>query len=471
MTGPSSQDRRKLGAVSATAIVAGSMLGIGVFLTPRLVAAEVSSLAWYLALWGFGGVVAGAGACAYAELGAMMPRAGGDYVYLRHTYGRSLGFAAGWLLFTGVFGGSIASMSAAVCEYQIPVLLHQGLGLDLAQELPWFGSEGNGPRWGGALLILLLTGINALGVRVSAVVQTLVTVVPVALLAGFAVYGLATVPHETAVAASSDAERPLSGMAVAMLHIYFAYAGWNAISYVGGEVRNPARTLPRSLFLGTAIITILYLLLAGFFAVVLGMGGLPQAFEAGTASATALFGESATVWVAGLIAIALLGSVNATILAGARIGFAMGRDSVLPASLGTVGASRGAPTRALWLQAGFAGLLLLSGTFSELVEMTSLAMFVLGGLTVTAMFVLRAREPEVARPYRAFGYPWFPAIYLAVSLVVITLKIHGTVEQGWTSEGFRGRPWFPLFGVALFLLMFAAHRLFRSPATTQGIER
>lgn len=437
---------RAIGFVGATSIVAGSMLGVGIFLTPHLVAQSVTSSGLFLLLWALGGVLAIAGAVTYAELGAMMPDAGGDYVYLDRAFGPTLSFAAGVVLFVGVFGGSIASMSAAVSQYQLSLLA--GLvGLDLSQEWVSLGGIGwTGVELVAILLVLLLTVLNALGVRLSSNTQTLLTLIPVGVLAVFAVAALVTAPHETAVPPTSAAGGAAS-IGAAVLNIYFAYAGWNAVAYVGGEVQDPGRIIPRALLLGTALVTGLYLLLCASWIAVLGMGGIAQSFEAGTAAASALLGPSAEGLVAAIIAVALVGSVNATVLGGGRIGYAMGRDGALPAAFGTLSEAARVPGRALWAQAAFSIFLIASGTFEDLVQLTSIAMFLLGSLTVCALFVLRRREPNAARPYRATFYPVLPALYLVTAIAVIGMEV-SEFARGEEGSGL------PLLGIGVFVAVW-----------------
>ncbi len=439
--------------LGATTIVAGSMLGVGIFLTPHLVAQSVTSPSLFLLLWALGGVLAIAGAVTYAELGAMMPDAGGDYVYLDRAFGPTLSFAAGVVLFVGVFGGSIASMSAAVSQYQLSLLA--GLvGVDLAEpwiELAALGFELTGVELVAILLVLGLTAVNAVGVRLSSHTQTLLTLVPVGVLTVFAIVALATAPHVTAVPATT-ATGGASSIGSALLSIYFAYAGWNAVAYVGGEVLNPGQTIPRALLLGTGLVTALYLLLCAAWISVLGMGGLAGAFEAGTAAARALLGASAEGGVATIIAIALIGSVNATVLGGARIGYAMGREGALPRTFGMLSEGAKVPARALWAQAVFAIFLVASGTFEELVQLTSVAMFLLGSLTVCALFALRRREPDVDRPYRATLYPVLPCLYLVTALAVVGLEVWGFVA-GEAGSGL------PLLGIAVFVAVWFVRRL------------
>ena len=435
--------------LGATTIVAGSMVGVGIFLTPHLVAQSVTSPGPFLLLWALGGVIAIAGAVTYAELGAMIPDAGGDYVYLRRAFGPTLGFAAGVVLFAGVFAGSIASMSAAVSQYQLS-LLAALVGVDLSAswiDLSVVGLQLSGGELVAILLILLLTVLNIAGVRLSSLTQTLLTLVPVGLLTVFAAGALATAPHASAVPAAASAGG-VGSISAAVLNVYFAYAGWNAVAYVGGEVADPGRTIPRALLLGTTLVTGLYLLLCAAWISVLGMGGIAEAFESGTAAARVLLGESAEGVVAVIIALALVGSINATVLGGARIGYAMGRDGALPRSFGALSEHGQVPARALWAQAAFSVFLVASGTFEELVQLTSVAMFLLGSLTVGALFVLRRREPGTERPYRASAYPWLPLLYLATALSVIGFEF-------WSfATGAEGASGLPLLGIGVFVAVW-----------------
>ena len=472
---PERTTKRAIGPIAGMAIVAGSMLGVGIFLVPAEVAQEIHSLKLFLGLWVFGGLIAFSGAVAYAELGTMFPKAGGDYVYLRETFGVSASFAAGWLLFVGVFAGSIATMSVAVCQYQLPVLLSPFVDFDLSQPVISVESLGlfiSGTQLAALGLVLLLTLINTAGVRPSTATQTLATVVPVLAFALFALFAIAIGPQQPAVPYAGNAltsHSLASSLTTAFLAIYFAYAGWNALAYVGGEVVSPEKNIPRSLLGGTVLITFLYLIMCTAFLAVLGLGGLPSAFEAGTATAVAVVGSKAEPIVAGLIGIALLGSLNGTVLGGGRIGYAMAKDRALPRTLSHIGARSRVPSRALWAQAIVAGALICTGTFETLLEFTSIAMLLLGGLTVAALFVLRVTRAEVQRPYRASGYPWTPALYLIASILVVSFTIKGVLfpSEMATEEPTLER-WFPILGLVFFLCVFAVHALFRSRESRDG---
>lgn len=478
MTGPSSEtlaqatedeggasSPRVVGPLAAFSIVAGSMLGIGIFLTPMKVANELHTTPLFLLAWLLGGFIALCGAVAYAELGAMFPRAGGDYVFLRRAFGPSLAFASGWLLFAGVFAGSIATMAVPVWQYQMPVLLAPWVEWDAGRVLIGPFTWGNTAALG---LLLVLTVANVAGTRIAAGLQVLLTMVPFGVLTLAAIWVLATGPHASAVPWEAVSQTPdvlwegslVSAMLRASLAIYFAYAGWNAVGYIGGELRNPGRTMPVALLGGTAAITALYLLLCGAFVAVLGMGGLTRAFEAGTAAAGAVGGPRAQYVVTLMIALALVGSLNGTILTGARIGMAMARDGAISRVVGGLHPRFRTPAPALWLQASIAAVLILTGTFDALLELTGIAMLLMGSMTVLALFALRHRAPDAPRPWRALGYPVLPAIYLLVGAAIVGLRSYEILATPEASVAH----WLPLFGVLLLAVGWAAHASFAKRA-------
>ena len=302
---PPAEGRRVIGGVASTAIVAGSMLGIGIFLAPPVVARHLPGLLPFFGAWLLGATVALSGASAYAELGAMLPRAGGDYVFHRRALGGSVAFATGWVLFGAVFAGSIAAISVPLCEFQLDTLLQgaaAALGrppgsLSLAEPLfglapgaPWLPK---GTQLVALVVVVGLTALNAAGAVVSARAQLVATLVPMLLLAAGALYAivlaepvLAAAPPPAAPAAGSGG---LDSWVTAFLAVYFAYSGWNALVYVSGEVRRPGRTIPRALVAATGLVTGLYLLLCAGFLSVLGFPGLQGVGEAGSANEQMLF--------------------------------------------------------------------------------------------------------------------------------------------------------------------------------------
>ncbi len=457
-TSADAEQPRVIGPVGGLAIVVGSMLGIGIFLTPPQVATHLPSVSGYLLVWLVGGLIAFCGAVAYAELGTRFPHAGGDYVFLGEAFGESVSFAAGWLLFVGVFTGSVATMAVPLAEFQLPVLLAPIVDLDPGRTLWSAGPvELTVARAIGIGLLAGLTGLNVLGTRLSTRAQIALTAVPVVVLAVGAVVIFATTSAgPVAVSATGAQSSPVVGFGRAVLAVYFAYAGWNAIAYVGGEMKEPGSTVPVSLLGGTALITILYLLLAGCFIFVLGVEGVQGVMEAGTATAEAAGGPRTAYAVTALIAVALIGSLNATILAGGRVGWAMARRGALVAAMGRLNERFQTPDRALWLQAALAVVLVVTGTFEILLELTSIAMLLMSALTVVALFRIRRRDGPDA-PYQTTLYPWTPLLFLLISVVVIGASIYRAVagDDGLTLESV-----YPLLGLAIFAATWIAHRAF-----------
>ncbi len=405
---------RGIGVGSALALVVGSMLGVGILLTPPLVVSASPSLAVYYGLWVLGGVTALAGAAAYAELGALFPERGGDVVFQREAFGPGLAFASGVLTFGLAFAGSIAAMAVAVVQYQVRSLVEAAGGtLPPAAVVPV-----------AIILIGLLTGLNTLGIRWAARFQVVSTVVPLALLVGLAALGLATAPAVAFVppVATLDA----SAAAGAFSSVYFAYAGWPAVAYVASEVRDPGRTLTVGMVGGTVVVTVAYLLLCAAFVRVLGAEGLAGAGEAGTALASSLLGPGGAVVLAGAVAIARFASLNGTVLGGARVAAGVADQGGLPQCL----AEEGVPVRALWVQAALSAALAATGSFSFILELTGVAMMVVGFATVVGLFVLRARRPELHRPVSALGYPALPALYLLVSAATVGMQLQTALREG-----------------------------------------
>ncbi len=456
---------RVIRGLGGFAIVAGSMLGIGIFLSPSIVAAHTSSpMAFYL-VWALGGLTSLAGAVACAELGTLMPKAGGDYVYQYEAFGPSTAFASGWVLFGAIFCGSIATMSVGICTYQLPVLL----GVDLSGtsiSLPW-GRDLSWAEVAALVLIPAITWLNAMGASLTARTQTVLTLVPTVLLAAMALFAISSGREvvDTAPLSPTQAGGTLYGFVTAYMAVYFAYSGWINIIYVAGEVAEPQKNIPRALIWGTVVVTALYLLLCAGFLSVLGFSGLRDAGEAGTATAGILGGAAGKFGMTVLIASALIASINGTILGGARVAYAMAQRGAMWPLLETIGEHHHVPHRALWIQALLSCLLILSGKFEELYVMVSLAMVVTGTLTVGSIFVLRRNRKwsDVERPYSATAYPWLPAVYVLSSIGVMLVMLNSALSGD-------GGSWYPLLGLGLLIVLFSVHKVLsmRNGETTGG---
>jgi len=428
------------------------MIGVGIFIYPPVVAQLVSEPTTFLLMWAFGGLTALAGAAAYAELGAALPRAGGDYVFIREAFGDSMAFACGWVAFTGGFCGSLATLAVAIAQFQVPVLTGIDTGA-IAFEWPW-GASATVAQVIGVVIVMLFTELNVVGLRLSAWTQTITTVLPFVLLTVLAVCALAMdveVPAVTAHHAPTAKAGGLSAFVDAYLAVYFAYAGWNAIVYVAGEVRAPHRTIPLSLVGGTVAVSLLYLLLCGTFLSVFGLDGLAQTSEAGSALAKAMGGRGLEVAMVALIAAGIVSSINATVMGGGRIAFAMARAGAFWSGAGVLDTVRSLPVRALRIQ-GFVTLALVAtGTFDQIFKLATIAMVVVGSLTVGALFVLRHRRPEMDRPYRALGYPWLPGLYLVASTLVVGVMIAQAIADGGESA-------YAIAGLGVLGVAYAGHR-------------
>ena len=394
------------------------MLGIGIFIAPPDVAKQLHHPLTFLAMWALGGVSALCGALSVAELGAMRPSAGGDYPYLRLAYGPGIAFAAGWLQLLAIFPGSLATMAVGTAQFQLPVVLG-----DLFLLPERLGLPGTNVGFWSLVVIVGLTALNHIGIVVSGRAQVFLTGVPVAILL---LACLGVVVHEGtqggAWSTAGEFHTPgASAAALAFLPVYFAYSGWNAAIFVGGEIRNPGRNLPRALVGGTLAVTLLYLLLCVGFLSVFPMEKLAHAGEAGTAAARALFGGFGVLAVTTLIVLAMLGSINGTVLTGSRIAYAMAKQGHCFSSAGRRSPRYGTPVVALWLQAAWSLVLVASGTFEELMNYASAAMLITGTLTVLAVIRLRRKMPDTFRPYRTWGYPVTPLLYAGSSVLVLVV--------------------------------------------------
>lgn len=419
-----SEPPRKLTALPALALVAGSMLGIGIFIMPAQVAANVGGPWAFLAMWLVGGLAALFGALCLAELGAMMPRSGGDYEFLHIGWGPGIAFAAGWLQLLVIFPGSLASVAVATAEFQLPVLLGDWAG----GETSLLGISVATPRLLAAALIIILTVINHIGVRIAGWVQVLVTVVPIAVLLIVSAYvlgdsGVSEALRTEPSTGEAGGEGSLSSLGRAYLKVYFAYSGWNAALYVAGEIKDPGRNLPRALVGGTSTVTGLYVLLCLGFLVLFGFAELPNIGEAGTAAAIALFGPAAVTTITLLILLAMIGSLNGTVLIGSRIGYAMAQRGDCPREVGRLHPRHNTPHLALWLQALIAIILIASPfNLNQLIDYTSSAMLITGTLTVLTVVVLRRKLPNEPRPYRTTLHP-LPVLGYTISSVLVLILV------------------------------------------------
>ncbi len=405
---------RRLGTGTATLVVVANTIGAGIFTTTGLMLAELASPALVLACWLVGGLVALAGALSYAELATRMPRAGAEYVYLREIYGPLPAFLTGWTSFFVGFSAPIAASAVAGAAY-----------LAAAGLLPrtWL------PQKAAALaVVLVLTGIHYRGVRLGARVQNALTGLNLALLAGFVVAGFALGQGSgTAFTAPDElwqAGRP-GRLGLALLWVMFAYSGWNAAAYLAEEVEQPARTLPRALAGGTLIVLVVYLgvnLLFFYAAPAAALAGVVPVAEV---AAQHLFGPGVAAGLAALISLALVSSLSAYLFTGPRVYFAMARDGLFFRFAARLHPRFETPSLAILAQGACAAVMVVSGTFEQLLTYIGFSLGIFPWLAVAGLFLLRRREARGGvrgeASYRVWGYPLVPLFYLAAMAAILAV--------------------------------------------------
>ncbi|MGA2328233.1 MAG: amino acid permease [Bryobacteraceae bacterium] len=420
--------KRELGVWSAASIVVGTVIGSGIFLVPKKMIASVGSPEVVFAVWIVGGLLSLFGALTYAELATAMPEAGGEYVYLREAYGPLWGFLYGWTQLLVAKSGSIATLATGFYLYMAnfrPELTQAFYTLRLP-----IGPEG-GPLkmcYGQLLaiaLILVLAVVNYLGVRFGGAVQVAVTVVKVGLIAAIIAIGLGG-GHGTVAnyASSIPVAGGAAGFFAALVGALWAYDGWNNVSMVSSEIRDPQRSLPRALIAGTAVVIGIYLLTNLAYFYVLSAREVASSDRVAADMMGRIFGErgAAAVSIAALVSI--FAALNGSILSGARVPYAMARDGLFFRSVGGVHPVYRTPGVSILALNAWAALLVLSGRFEELYTYVIFASWILYGMTAAAVLVLRRKRPELARPYRTLGYPWVPVLFVlgALGVVLFTLR-------------------------------------------------
>ncbi len=402
--------QRRLGLFSAALVVVGGIIGSGIFFTPAATAAALPSATWVLLVWALGGLVALAGALTYAELGAMLPEAGGAYVYIREAFGPLPAFLSAWMNAGLISSGAIAAVAMGFAGY-------------LGRFIP-LGAVG-GPIGAAAITIVVLTATNVLGIRPGVVVQNVLTIAKIAALAGLVVGGLVLMlgPAATpAVPATVVASPGLTqGFAAAFVAVLFTIGGWQQMNMIAGEIRDPARNIPRALAIGIAIVIAVYLGVTGAYLFALGRDGLAASAAPAADTAARVGGAAAATAITVAAMLSILGFVNVALLTNARVIFALGGDVRALSAAARVHARFGSPWVALVLLGGWSLALLLAtrGSIGTLLGGVVFADWIFFALGAASVFRLRKLRPDAVRPYRALGYPWLPAFFVAAGLVGI----------------------------------------------------
>jgi len=431
--------RRHVGLFSATMLIAGSMIGSGVFIVAADMVRTGRSGGFLLAAWGLTAVLTLFAALSYGELAGMFPQAGGQYTYLRETYGAATGFLYGWTFFVVIECGTIAAVAVGFGKYL-------GTFFPVVTDAAWLGPHLDVPMWqvtqsmavgpyhlgltpsrlSAVVVVLLLTVVNLYGVRLGARIQNLFTVAKIGGLAALILLGLFLKP---AVAVTQAPYVPLAGaealpfltaLLVVQTGSMFSADAWNAITFIASEVQEPRRTIPFSLLIGTTLVCGLYVLANAAYLKVLGPIGIANAPEdrVGSAALQAVLGPGGGLIMAGSILISMFGCLNGLILSGARVYQRMAEDGLFYPRAGLLNA-HGVPAFALWIQALWTCLLTLTGTYGQLLDFVMLPTILFYVFTVGGVFLLRWRRPELERPVRVWGYPVVPGLYVLGACTIV----------------------------------------------------
>jgi len=438
--------KRSLGLLDATMIVAGSMIGSGIFIVGADITRNVGSAGWLIAVWLITGFMTITAALSYGELSAMFPKAGGQYVYLKEAYNPLIAFLYGWSFFAVIQTATIAAVGVAFAKftaYLLPMFSEDRVALDL-------GFRQISPaQLLSIVIIVLLTYINTRGVKSGKAIQTTFTLTKLLSLFGLIVFGLifmkgdvwsanwtnawdmhklnanGTIETLTTVAA-------FGAIASAMVGSIFSSDAWNNVTFIAGEIKNPQRNIGLSLFFGTLIVTIIYVLANVMYTAVLPLTEIASADKdrVAVAASNVIFGNVGTIIIALMIMISTFGCNNGLILAGARVYYTMAKDGLFFKQAGQLN-KNAVPQTALWLQCVAAGLWSLSGNYGQLLDMISFVVVVFYMLTIIGIFILRKKSPDAERPYRAVGYPVLPILYIIMGLAFCTLLIIYKPEYTW----------------------------------------
>ncbi len=430
-----------LSAFDATMIVAGSMIGSGIFIVSADITRNVGSAGWLVAVWLLTGFMTLTAALSYGELSAMFPKAGGQYVYLKESYNPLLGFLYGWSFFSVIQTGTIAAVGVAFSKFA--GYFFPSLEMTDANILMQIGFLKIYPAQILSIAtIILLTYINTKGVQGGKMIQSTFTITKLASLFGLIVFGFLLASKasiwdanwanawEMKTIASDNSTAPIFGVAIlgaiaaSMVGSIFSSDAWNNVTFIAGEIKNPKRNIGLSLFLGTLIVTVIYISANLMYLSVLPLNEIANApaDRVAVAASNVIFGNIGTYVIAVMIMISTFGCNNGLILAGARVYYTMAQDGLFFKKAGTLN-KHAVPAWALWAQCIVAGLLCLSGRYGDLLDMVCFIVVIFYILTIIGIFILRKKRPELERPYKAFGYPVLPAIYILMGTCFCVLLI------------------------------------------------
>ena len=440
-----------LGLLDATMIVAGSMIGSGIFIVSADMLKDLGSAGWMIAAWVITGIMTLTAALSYGELSGMFPKAGGQYVYLKESYNPLVGFLYGWSFFSVIQTGTIAAVAVGFAKFA--GYFFPALAWDDANTFVVLGLHIHYAQLVAIVLIVILTFINTKGIEAGKFIQTIFTSTKLLSLFGLIIAGFVafnwdvwhanwtnawTIQHMTKGIDGTISFEPLvtgvalGAMASAMVGTIFSSDAWNNVTFIAGEIKNPKRNIGLSLFLGTLIVTVIYVLINVVYLATVPIHELAFAKDNRVAlsASEAIFGSSGTIIIAIMIMISTFGCNNGLILAGARVYYTMANDKLFFKQAGKLNKNV-VPAWALWIQCAMACALCLSGKYGDLLDMVSFIVVIFYVLTIIGIFILRKKRPDAERPYKAFGYPVLPIIYILMGISFCTLLIIYKPQFTW----------------------------------------
>ncbi|GGH15787.1 APC family permease [Mucilaginibacter phyllosphaerae] len=428
--------KHELSLLDGTMLVSGSMIGSGIFIVSADITRNVGSAGWLIAVWIITGFMTLTAALSYGELSAMFPKAGGQYVYLKEAYNKLIAFLYGWSFFAVIQTGTIAAVGVAFSKftaYMIPAVSEDNILFDAGF------TKISAAQVVSIVLIVLLTYINTRGVKGGKLIQTTFTMTKLISLFGLIGFGFLAFKGDIWTAnwtnawdlhnlnkdgsvTALTAGTALGAIAAAMVGSIFSSDAWNSVTFVAGEMKNPKRDVALSMMFGTIIVTLIYVLANVVYTGVLSLHEITIADKdrVAVAASHVIFGNVGTYIIAVMIMISTFGCNNGLILSGARVYYTMAKDGVFFKKTGTLN-RYGVPQFGLWIQAGVASLLCLSGRYGDLLDMISFVVVIFYMLTIAGIFILRAKRPDAERPYKAIGYPILPAIYIVMGIAFCIL--------------------------------------------------
>lgn len=441
--------KRELGLLDGTMLVVGSMIGSGIFIVSAGITQNIGSAGWLIAIWIVSALITITAAVSYGELSAMFPHAGGQYIYLKESYNKLIAFLYGWSFFAVIQTGTIAAVGVAFSKftaYLIPAVSDENILYEIgsfklnAAQLVSIGT------------IIFLSYINSKGVRNGKYIQTIFTITKIASLFGLIIFGFILAAkadiwnanwtdawNAQSFQKDSNSWIPVSGYALAsaiaasMVGSLFSSDAWNGVTFISGEIKNPERNVGLSLFLGTLIVSVIYILANVMYLAVMPLQEIAFAPSERVAVAASqhIFGATGTIVIAIMIMISTFGCNNGLIMAGSRVYYTMAKDGLFFKKAAELNKAS-VPGWGLWIQCIWASFLCLTGKYGDLLDYVMIIVIIFYILTIYGIFILRKKMPDATRPYKAFAYPFLPALYIIVaSAICIALLIDRTSTCGW----------------------------------------